>query len=211
MTILGLFYCVILKIWAKYGPKMGQTALRLDGHQHVFPNYLWPSNDHWYFFNSIQVKFYIEVNVYHIQLHNEDWNPKAYCLENHVHIQWAKSLDPLWEVYYEVEEKRVVETAVHTSRQNIHGMGYNWWPQDDNAYHVVSMATRVVQNGLYPSNGHFCREIKVVIYLLTAKLDCQLLHAFLCWLSSMTILEQFYCFILGILLVTTIFWGKIWV
>ena len=33
-------------------------------------------------------------------------------------------------------------------------------------------------------------------YLLTTNLDCELLHAFhACWLSSMTILEQIYCFI----------------
>ena len=27
--------------------------------------------------------------------------------------------------YYEVDEKRVVDTAVHIKRQNIHGMVYN--------------------------------------------------------------------------------------
>ena len=64
-----------LLFFGKCGPKTGQTASRPDGHQHVFPYYLCPWNDHWYFFNSIQVKFYIEVNMYHIQLHNEDWNP----------------------------------------------------------------------------------------------------------------------------------------
>ena len=88
MTILGPFCCLILGIWgvktnlifSKYGPKTGQTVPRPDGHQHGFPNYLWQWDDHWYFFNSIQVKCYIEVNMYHIQLHNEDWNPQAYVL-----------------------------------------------------------------------------------------------------------------------------------
>ena len=27
---------------------------------------------------SIQFMFSIEVNIYHVQLHNEDWNPKVY-------------------------------------------------------------------------------------------------------------------------------------
>ena len=95
--------------FAKYGPKTGETASRPEGRQHVFPNYLWPWDNHWYFFNSIQVKFYIEANMYHIQLHNENWNPKAYVPKHHVH---------------QVDEKRVV-TAVHIKRQNIHGMVYN--------------------------------------------------------------------------------------
>ena len=58
--------------------KTDQTVPRPEGHRHGFLNYLWQWDDHWYFFNSMQVKFYIEVNMYHIQLHNEDWNPKAY-------------------------------------------------------------------------------------------------------------------------------------
>ena len=40
-----------------------------------FPNYLLPWRDHWY---SFAFRFYIEVNMYHIQSHNEDWNPKVY-------------------------------------------------------------------------------------------------------------------------------------
>ena len=44
-------------------------------------------------------------------------------------------------------------------------------------------------------NGHFGQDIKAVIYLLTTNLDCQLSHAFhVCWLSSMTILEQILLF-----------------
>ena len=85
MTILGQFCCFVLGIWvaknsifSKYGPKTDQTVPHPDGHQHGFPNYLWQWDDHWYFFNSIQVKFYIAINIYHIQLHNEGWNPKAY-------------------------------------------------------------------------------------------------------------------------------------
>ena len=84
MTILGLL-CVLSSeskwskhFFRKYGPETGRTAWRQDGHQYVLPNYLWPWDDHWYFFNSIHFKFYIEVNMYHIQLHNEDWHPKAY-------------------------------------------------------------------------------------------------------------------------------------
>ena len=113
--------------------------------------------------------------------------PKHMYPENHVHIEWAQSRNPL-RCYYEVDEKRVVDTAVHIKRQKIHGMVYKRQPQDDNAYHVVSMATRMIQNDPSYQNGQFGWEIKVVIYLLTANLDCQLFHA--CWLSSMTILEQ---------------------
>ena len=57
------------------------------------------------------------------------------------------------------------------------------------------MATRMIQDDPSYQNGHFGQEIKAVIYLLTTNLDCQLLRAFhACWLSSMTILEQMYCF-----------------
>ena len=48
--------------------------------------------------------------------------------------------------YFEVDEKRVVETAGHIQRQNIHGIVYNRQPQDDSAYHVDSMAIIMIQN-----------------------------------------------------------------
>ena len=64
--------------FSKYGPRTGQTPSRPHGHKHVSPDYLWPWDDHWYSFNSIWVMFYIVVNMYHIQLHNEEWNPKPY-------------------------------------------------------------------------------------------------------------------------------------
>ena len=85
---------VVKNLIANFVPKLGQTASHPDGHQNVFPNNLWPWGDHWYFFNSIQVKFYIEVNIHQMEIET----PKHICLENHVHIQWAESQDPIWEV-----------------------------------------------------------------------------------------------------------------
>ena len=82
MTILGLFVFYLRNLsgqkpfFSRYG--RNQNASRPDGHQYVFPNDLWTWDHHWYFFNLLQVKFYIEVNMNHIQLHNEDLKPKAY-------------------------------------------------------------------------------------------------------------------------------------
>ena len=52
-------------------------------------------------FNSIQV--YVEVNMYYVQLHNEDWNPKVYVPRN-LYDRWYNELD---------EEKQLVGTAAH--------------------------------------------------------------------------------------------------
>ena len=51
-------------------------------------------------------------------------NPMYMPLGNHEHNRGILSMsNERW--YYEVDEKRVVETAVHTNRYNIHGMVYN--------------------------------------------------------------------------------------
>ena len=108
-----------------------------------------PWDDHWYFFNSIQVKFYIEVNMYHIHLHNEDWNPKAYVPRkpsSHLMstvvgssmgggtMKWARS---------------------KLSRQQCTSKGrtfMGWYITDSPKiiYYVVSMATSVIQSDPYP-------------------------------------------------------------
>ena len=60
-----------------------------------------------------------------------------------------------------MNEKRVVETAVHIKRQNIHGIVYNRQPQDDSAYYVVSMATRVMQSDPTPKMDIFAGKSKL--------------------------------------------------
>ena len=72
MTILGPFCCFISGIYLviffpKYSPKKDKTTSHLDGHQHAYPNYSQPWQDHWYFFDSIKTE-----------------TSKYMCLENHV-------------------------------------------------------------------------------------------------------------------------------
>ena len=47
-----------------FAKKEGQYALRLDGRQRAFPNYMEIRHDHWYFANS---SFSFEVKMYRIQ------------------------------------------------------------------------------------------------------------------------------------------------
>ena len=38
--------------------------------------FLFTWHDHWFFFDSIKIS--VEINMYYVHLHNEDWNPKVY-------------------------------------------------------------------------------------------------------------------------------------
>ena len=170
-----------LYFFSKYGLKTRQTAPRPGGHQHGFPNYLWQCDDRWYFFNSIQVTFHIEVSMYHTQLHNEDWSPKGYVLRK-----------PCSHPMSTVEESSMRGVTMKWTRSELCGqqctsngrtfMGWYITGNPKMIVHImwspVSMATRMIQNDPSHQNGNFGREIKVVIYFLTTNLDCQLLHAF---------------------------------
>ena len=60
--------------------------------------------------------------MHHLQLHNKNWNPKHICLKNmftsneHSH----GILHERW--YYEVDKKRVLETAVQKAEHSWDGV-----------------------------------------------------------------------------------------
>ena len=131
---------------------------------------------------TIQVKFYIEVNMYQIQLHNEDWSPKAYVPRK-----------PCSHPMSEVDESSMRGVTMKWTWSELwrqqctpNGRTFMGWYITGNPKMIMHIMWSPWQpewcKMTLPPSGHFGREFKVVIFdynhprlLIVACISCMLI------------------------------------